>query len=379
MLGTDRMRNCRAITIKLALMMVLCTGFAVAPGHAGENKNIKAFWIAELPADHDAVEKLFLSYRDAGADTVVVGPLSTAGPLTLKMLPHIVFLAHKTRMKIYVTVSTRRDAEVLRTHPQWEDRRYDLESGSLKTDDALDLFRPEVVTHLVNTVRSIARFTVDGIFLDEDFTYEETDGMSREVFAAYQRKYTKEPVPKKLFKNVERKGASYHATAYGEEFENLMSMKLERLGEVFKAIKDASRSENKDVKFGVPLRFSGYENILGTLPHYTRLVRTFKRVEPDYYWIVIPQRNKEEMSYKQGMELVARAAKIIATAVEERDKAVVVHSMMNKDGRLLAFTELEEATDMVRSSGISTVIYRVKKGLALPVPIMRKLFNPQNE
>jgi aspartokinase len=79
------------------------------------------------------------------------------------------------------------------------------------------------------------------------------------------------------------------------------------------------------------------------------------------------------------MESVARAAKIIATAVEDRGKAVVVISMMNKDGRLLAYSELEEATDMVRTSGIPIVVYRVKKNLALPVPVMRKLFNPPQE
>lgn len=378
MLESGRVCVCRTIRIVIASMMILSTVFIAPFSHAEKNR-IKAFWIAELPADHDAVEKLFLSYRDAGADTVVVGPLNTAGFLTIKALPHIVFLAHKSRLKIYVTVSTRRDVDLLRSHPQWEDRRYDLESRSLKTDAALDLFRPDVVAHLVNTVQNIARYSVDGILMDEDFTYEETDGMSREVFAAYQKKYAKEPVPKKLFSIVERTGTSYRVTEYGEGFENLMRMKLERLGEVFKALKDASRSENRDVQFGVPLRFSGYENILGTLPHYTRLVRAFKRAEPDFYWIVIPHRDKEGLSYKQGMESVARAAKIIATAVEEKDKAVIVLSMMNKSGRLLAYTELEEATDMVRTSGISTVVYRVKKGLALPVPITRKLFNPESE
>jgi hypothetical protein len=136
-----------------------------------------------------------------------------------------------------------------------EDRRYDLKSGSVKADDALDLFRPEVVAHLVNTVRNIARFSVDGIFMDEDFTYEETDGMSREAFAAYQKKYTKDPVPKKLFKNVERKGTSYHVTAYGEGFENLMSMKLTAWERSSRRSR-TRHSENKDVKFGIPLRFS---------------------------------------------------------------------------------------------------------------------------
>jgi len=362
----------------IALIIALFTVSVATTGHA-EKKKIKAFWIAELPSDNDAVEKLFLSYRDAGADTVIVGPLSTAGHLTIKMLPHIVFLAHKTRLKIYVAVLTRRDTDLLSSHPQWEDRRYDLESRSLRTDAALNLFRPDVVAHLVSTVQNIARYSVDGILMDEDFTYEDTDGMSREVFAAYQKKYEKEPVPKKLFASVQKTGASYHVAEYGEGFENLMRMKLDRLGEVFKALKDASRSENKDIQFGVPLRFSGYENILGTLPHYTRIVHAFKRADPDFYWIVIPHRDKYGLSYKQGMESIARAAKIIATAVEDRDKAVVVISMMNKDGRLLAYTELEEATDMVRMNGISTVVYRVKKNLALPVPIMRKLFSPPQE
>lgn len=376
--GSKRVCRPRNLTAR-ACIMILSLVFAVPSGHAEPKTTIKAFWIAELPADHGAVEKLFLSCRDAGADTVVVGPLSTAGPLTIKMLPPVVFLAHKLRLKIYVTVLTRGDTELLRSHPQWEDRKYDLESRSLKADAALNLFRPDVVDHLVNTVKNVARFSVDGILLDEDFTYGETDGMSREVFDAYEKKFAKEPAPKKMFANAERTGASYRVAAYGEGFEDLTRLKLERLGEVFKALKDASRSENRDVRFGVPLRFSGYENILGTLPHYTRIVRAFKRADPDHYWTVIPHRDREGLSYKQGMESVARAAKIIATAVEEKEKAVVVISMMNKTGRLLAYTEIEEATDMVRTSGISTVVYRIKKDLALPAPITQKLFNPMED
>lgn len=367
-------RTCLAV---LAGVVLLAANPVLPCGHAGEKSSMKAFWLTDIPADYAVVERLFLSYRDAGADTVIVGTLTSSGPLTIKTLSHIIFLAHKSRLKIFVSVATRRDQELLRSHPDWGDRIFDLRSGSLRTDETVNLFRPEVLEILVKTFRDVSSYTVDGIFLDEDFTYEDTDGMSREVFAAYKKKFGKDPDPKKLFTKVERTGDAYRVVSYGDEFENFMRLKQERLGTVFKSLKDASRSVNKEVMFGIPLRFSGYENILVTLSDYTRTVRAFKRAGPDYYWTRITQRGKEGLTYKQGMESIARASKIIETAVEDKEKAVIVLSMMNETGRMLPTTEIEEMTNMARQGGIRTVIYRVKKDLPIPVPVTRKMFNPK--
>jgi hypothetical protein len=348
-----------------------------APGLAVQASSVKAFYLTDFPSDYGSIEKLFASLKDAGADTVITGPLARSGPLTRNSLPHIIFLAHQARLRLFVIVPTRADEEALASYPEWEDRRYDLRSGTLQPDGKLDLSHPDALNYLVQACKNIAAFSIDGIVLGDDFSYADTEGMSRRIFDAYKQRFKAELVPGRAFAKVERIDASYRVSEYGEGYQNFVRMKQEVLVDAVKAVIAACRRVNQDVKFAAPLRFTGFENQLSALPEYVQDINGFKSTDLDYYWLALPHRENLGLSYKKGMEAIARTAKIISTAVKEPCKTILILPLVNPKGRLLPSTEIEEATEMAKQGGEPCIAYRVRKDTALPVPLMRKLFKEQ--
>lgn len=365
--------------IVLSLPVFMHFALSPPPAFASPGPPLRAFFLGDLPADQAKIGKLFLSLRDAGADTVITGPLGRRGPLTMNTLPHIVFLAHQARLKLFVIVPTRGDEDALASYPEWEDRRYDLKSGSLQPGGKLDLFHPDALSYLVRACKEIAAFSVDGIVLDEDFAYADTEGFSRRMFEAYRKRFKTDLVPGKAIAKVERTDTAERVAGYGEGYQNFERMKQELLADAVKAIITACRRVNQDVKFAAPLRFTGFEGQLAALPEYVQDINAFKSTDLDYYWIAIPHRDALGVNYRKGMEVIARTAKIISLAVGEPGKTIFVLPMINPAGRLLAYTEIEEATEMARKGGKPFIAYQVRNNTALPVPLARKLFKDQQE
>lgn len=348
-----------------------------APGFAGQASSVKAFFLTDLPSDHAKIEKLFLSLKDAGADTIITGPVARRGPLTRDTLPHVIFLAHQARLRLFVIVPTRGDEEALASYPQWEDRRYDLRSGSLLPGGKLDLSHPDALNYLVQTCRNIAAFSVDGIVLGDDFSYADTEGMSSRMFDEYKRRFKAELVPGKAFAKVERIDASYRVSEYGEGYQNVARMKQELLVDAVRAVIAACRRVNQDVKFAAPLRSTGFEDQLSALSEYVQDIDAFKSTDLDYYWLELPHRESLGLSYRKGMEAIARTAKIISMAVKDPCKTILVLPMIDPSGKILPYSEIEEATEMAGKGGKPCIAYRVGKSTALPVTLMRKLFKEQ--
>lgn len=368
----------RCFTFALFMLLFFASSAVfTARCFAQPGTGVKAFFLDDLPADHEKIHKLFVSLKDAGADTVVAGPLAGRGPLTLTTLPNVVFLAHQARLKLFVIVPTRADEEALASHPEWEDRRYDLQSGTLQPAGKLDLSHPDVVTHVMMTGKNVASFFVDGIILGDDFSYADTEGMSHGLLEAYKQRFQRELAPGKAFAKIEKVNESYRVGEYGEGYQNLVRMRRERLVDVLKALIAASRTVNRDVKFAVPLRLQEFEKQLDALPEYEQDINAFKSVDPDYFWLAFPNRESEGLNYKKGMETVARTALVISMAVKEPSRTILVLPMTNPSGRLLSYTEIEEATEMARKGGKPCIAYRVRKDTVLPVTLTKKLFKEQ--
>lgn len=348
-----------------------------APGFAGQASPVKAFFLGDLPSDHAKIEKLFASLKDAGADTIITGPVARRGPLTRDTLPHVIFLAHQARLRLFVIVPTRGDEEALASYPEWEDRRYDLRSGSLLPGGKLDLSHPEVLNYLVQACKNIAALSIDGIVFGDDFSYADTEGMSGRMSDAYRQRFKAELVPGKAFAKVEKIDASYRVSEYGEGYQNFARMKQELLVDAVKAVIAACRRVNQDVKFAAPLRFTGFENQLSALPEYVQDIDAFKSTDLDYYWLALPHRESLGLNYKKGMEAIARTAKIISMAVKDPCKTIFVLPLISPSGKLLPYSEIEESTEMARKGGKPCIAYRVGKNTALPVPLTKKLFKEQ--
>lgn len=363
------------IAVWLSLLLILSV--SVLRGEAGENTILKAFFVSELPKDYDRTGKLFATLRDAGADTVMAGPLAVTGTLTKNTLPHIVFLAHQARLKLYIILPMRADTEALISHPDWEDRKYDLQSGALQPSGTLDLFNPDVENYLLHFYQDIVSFSVDGVLLGDDTLYEDCEGMSGAIYDTYRKQYKSNFDPGRAFARIEKVDDSYRVTGYGEGYQNYALMKQSRVAEIVKKIISTSRKVNRDVRFAVPLRFAGYENQISLLPEYSRAVNAFGIADPDYYWITLPHRELAGLNYQKGMEAVARTSKIISTSIEVPSRGILVIPMTDPSGRLRAYTEIEEITEMAKRGGNLNVAYRLKNSTEVPVHLMRKLFKAQ--
>lgn len=361
----------------LLLSLFLTLSGIIPPGLADEKNSLKAFYVTELPRDYAVTEKLFATLRESGADTVMAGPLAVTGPLTKNTLPHIVFLAHQAKLKLYIIMPMRTDPEALASHPGWEDTKYDLQSGALQPSGTLDLFNADVERYLSGVYRNVASFSVDGILFGNDTLYEDIEGMSRTASDAYRQRYKSDFDPGKAFARVDKADDFYRVVEYGEGYQNYTQLKQARLAELVKKIISVSREVNKDVRFAVPLRFAGYENQIGSLPEYSRTVTAFGTADPDYYWVVLPHREQAGLNYRKGMEAAARTAKIVTTSVKIPSRVILVLPMTNPSGRLLAYTEIEEITEMVKKGGNLNIAYRLKNSTEVPLPLMRKLFKGQ--
>ena len=98
-----------------------------------------AFFLPTVPADYAKLEKYFATLKDGGANTVIIGPPAGGVP-DADALPNIVYLAHAAGLRIYFSLPSRGWTDALREHPEWEDMRYDLNSGTLQGTGKLDLF-----------------------------------------------------------------------------------------------------------------------------------------------------------------------------------------------------------------------------------------------
>jgi hypothetical protein len=176
---------------------------------------------------------------------------------------------------------------------------------------------------------------------------------------------------------VEKVNGSYRVAEYGEGYQNFEGMKKERLGEALKTVMTASRKLNSDIRFAAPVRFAGLDSQLSVLPEYFRDVDAFKSAAPDYYWLVFPRRESRGQSYKRGMETISRTAKILATAVKQPCKTIMVIPLMDREGKLLSSVEIEEATAMAKKGGKPCIAYQVEKDNGVPATLTKKLFKEQ--
>lgn len=355
----------------VVLLAALLTGVP-SGAEAGPARTMKAFSVRELPSDDAKVSRFLGSLRDAGADTVILGPLGEGG-LTKKRVPHLIFLAHQARLKVHFILPVRTDGEALRSHPEWEDRRYDLASGTLQPGGTLDVFQPAVLRYLAETVKNVASFTADGIVLGDDLFYEDTDGFGQDLLDAYRRKYGVHFEPRRAFLRIEKTDSGYRTKEYGESYEQFSRLKREQLVSLVKELRNAARSVNRDITIAVPIRFQGYRDQINALPVYSREVKAFRAAEPDFYWVVFPHREAEGLNYRDGMKAIARSATIISQAVPEACRAIMVLPLLNPEGRMLASTEIEESTDMAVRGGSPCIAYQTRHDRALPFALMQKL------
>ncbi len=371
---SDRVRIF-VLSLVACLMFTCPRGPAPAAGETPPNPT-NAFYLTAVPTDYAKLEKYFAALKDGGANTVIIGPMAGGVP-DGDALPNIVYLAHASGLRIFFVLPSRGWTAALREHPEWEDMRYDLNSGTRQPTGRLDLFQPEAVDYLAKLYRAIASYSVDGILFGEDFYYRDTEGMSAAALEEYKKRFTNALIPGKAIVRVGSTDKGPEVLEYGEGFREWTELKKERLTGAFQNIISAARKVNGDVKFGIPLHGAGLESADEALSKYAYDMKAFEALNVDFYWITIPHRDIREsrrLKYKEGMEELARIARSATAMVKGPCKAFIFIQTVAASGKVLPFSEIEEATTVVKKAGEPCLAYMVSPDRALPLALTRKLF-----
>lgn len=340
-----------------------------------------AFLLNTVPSEYKKLEILFKSLKDDGANTVIVRMSMNKGRIARRSFANQVYCAHRFGLRIFVILPTRDMDAVLAVHPDWEDLQYDLSHdlwlGNLQNTGRLDLFNPRVIVYLTDLYRDIAAYAVDGILLDEDFFYRDTEGLSKIALEKYSQKFGSPLVPGKIFDRVKNNAPTHALEEYGTGFWDWAELKKNRLALLLKNIVQSSRAVNKDVKFGIPLHVSGFTQEKEQLAWYAYDLRAFRKVGIDLYWIAIPLREireQEHLSYMKSMEVLSRTVKAAATQIEDPAQAIFAIQAATQSGRPLPASEIEEEIEMVMHAGEPGIAFMVNADTHLSPILTKKTF-----
>lgn len=367
------MYRCCTLALMLFIHTLLgATAYAESPRQA-----MQAYYLHSIPAEYDKLDKTIAAFSKSGADTIVVRPVLENGSIDKRALKNAVYLAHQSGLRIVTLLPSRRFAGAISDHPDWEDSSYDVKRGSIQRTGKLDLFNPAVMVYLTDLFRSIAEYSVDGIFLDEDFTYAETEGMSSGALALYNRKFGASLDPAALFAQRKSSEELGKVGEYSSDFWRFAEMKSDRLSLLLKNIIQSTKAVNQKIIFGISVPVEGMPQVKERLAWYSFDLKEFQKLAIDYYWVVLPHRDireRQHLTYKKSMEIIARMAKSAVNQVKEPAQMIFAIQTAAPSGKTLPVSEIEDALEMVRHAGEPGIALMADADTVLPAGLTRKAF-----
>jgi hypothetical protein len=366
------------IPVLFGIFLIIPVLPLLPPAHA-DQAPLNALYLLQQPLDYESFDLLVKSFKDTGADTIIIRPVSASGVLDRSMLAKAVFFAHGCGLKLFVLLPTKGACFLLEEHPEWQDMRYDFQNGKRQPAGSLDLFSPYVMVSLTDLFRDVAQYSIDGVILDEDYYYGDMEGMSDLAMARYKRKYDTSFPFRKSLKQVKGALPQEHAVdSYGEAFWNLAELKKARLLLLLQNIIQASRAVNKKIKFGLAVHVPGlFLTDKELLAWYSHDVAAFQKMDISFFWLAIPHqeiRAQQDINYKKSIETVSRLAVSSLALVNDPAKVVIAIQTLSMKGTSLSLSEIEEVSRQVRRSGEAGIALMVGAEERLPPELTRKIF-----
>lgn len=383
------MKNCLyrfafySVVAAVVMTALIVPGFpSVHPAHA-QQPPINALYLLTMPSDYQAFENLIKSYKDNGADTLIIRPVANRGSVDKQALAKAVFFAHSAGMKLFAILPTRSMTFLLEEHPDWEDMHYDLKSGTFQPAGKLDLFNPFVIVYLSDLFRDIAGYSLDGILLDEDFHYKDTEGMSKPAIERYKQKYGTSFSPRSALRQVKEDEQNHRLEEYGEAFWSLAELKKNALLLAVQNIMQSSHAVNKEVKFGVTLHVPGmFVKEREVLAWYSLDMNAFKKINVDFFWLGIPHREiraQQDLNYKKSIEVVSRSVTSAMYLVNDPHRTIIGIQTISTAGKILPLFEIEEVSTQAKKTGDPGIALMVAPDTQLPPELTQKIFKRQPE
>ncbi len=340
---------------------------------------VHAYYFKRMPSDYKKQESLIASLKDTGANTIILElPMNEQGLPDLGKIPDSVYLAHQAGLKIHVVLPTRQFPGILSQHKNWEDTQYALGSGTVQSTGKLDLFNRAAVEFVASLAREIASYSVDALLLGPDFYYTPVEGIGPAAREQIMIDLKWAPDPRTLFRKVIRGPDGPIIEEYGEHYGKWTALKRDRLLYVFDQIRIAGRSVNAGLKIGIPIPIVMPVTTADKIfTQFAYDMNAFRKLNSDYYWTAIEYRDiksKQNLSYRQTMELLSRMAKSAITAVRLPDQVILALQATTETGKVIPLFEIEEITELARSSGETGIAYIIGPDATVNRTLMKKVF-----
>ncbi len=132
-------------------------------------------------------------------------------------------------------------------HPDWRDQRYDPQKQSFVTTEKLDLFHPEVKKMLRTIYQRIARYPIEGIYIDE-IAYRSDEGWTPAAQTLYQNLFSEKLDPASLFIRTDSEPSP-------PELFHFAGIKSRYLAKLLTDIQKAIRLERPHVNLGIGIPY----------------------------------------------------------------------------------------------------------------------------
>ena len=364
-------------------MLMLLSLAAVCFSYAGEAAAapllVNAFYVRSLPETYAEQEKMFSAFRNTGINTVIIElPLTSDGHPDREVVPNIVFLAHHAGIKLQVVLPTRSIPGPIAAHGEWEDLAYDLNKDGYKNTGKLDLFNTKAVSYLTDLAKEIASYSIDGLLLGADFSYEPLEGMSRAASSFASSKLNATIEPANLYLTLGKGPEGRFIQEYSTLFHRWTVVKRDRLLTVFELIRSSVRKSNTSAAIGItiPVVYP-LASQADMLTRFAIDVEEYRKRNADYFLAPTDYRylqEQKQLDYMQAIEEVSRISRSAFSMVKDGRRIIVVLPMTERlTGKPLRSTEIEEVYNIVRSAGNIGVGLMIKSDTELNGKFTTKL------
>ena len=279
-------------------------------------------------------------------------------PVINDLLKPVVEIAHRYEIKVFAWMSTRNCDWQLDLNSSWRDMRFNPRSRSPEYGEFLDLFNPEVVDYLVHLYRDLARYSIDGILLQDDLISRSTEGYSHSARRLYFQKFGKKLQPEAMY--VLNGGS----LSYSPDFWQWAAWKSQYLLSFADTLRKACREVNPALKFSVNIYYDTLYSPRNALAWLSQDLSSLLSSDFDYLFIMSYHRQMKRelsLSLSQTYSLLTDMMKLLSESPSQGDKVVMKLQMRDwTTGEPIPFAELNDMLQIfLRNSkvGIALVPY----------------------
>lgn len=279
-------------------------------------------------------------------------------PVIADLLKPVVEIAHRYEIKVFAWMSTRHCDWQLDRKSSWRDMRFNPRNRSLEYGEFLDLFNYEVVDYLITLYRDLARYPIDGILLQDDLIFRNTEGYSPSAQRLYFQKFGKKLQPEAMY------FLNGNSLSYSSDFWKWVTWKSQYLLSFADALRKACREVNPALRFSLNIYYDTLYSPRNALAWLSQDLSSLLSSDFDYLFIMSYHRQMKwelSLSLSQTYSLLTDMMERLSETSSQGRKVVMKLQMRDwTTGEAVPFAELNDVLQIfIRNSkvGIALVPY----------------------